>query len=321
LTVLLIVAGLLMLVIGGEALLRGAVSIGRHLNVSPIVLGVLIVGLGTSMPELFIGVQATLDGAPELAVGNVIGSNIANVLLIVGVAALINPITRPNRALHPDGTILMIVSITITALGAQGIISWWQGSILILILAGIVFWEMIEAQRLRVSAKEAAGADDGTVPTDDKPGSIKLAIALALSGVVVLPFGASLLIEGASQMAAAYGVSAGLIGLTIVAIGTSLPELASVTVASIRGHSEMAYGNVIGSNLFNSLGILGASSIAGPLYFPESMVLFDGPIMILASFVMILLIWIGNKLCRMDAVFLLFLYAAYLTFRISFIEV
>jgi len=320
LTILLIVGGLLMLVIGGEALLRGSVSIGQYLNVSPIVLGIVIVGVGTSMPELFIGVQATLDGAPEIAVGNVIGSNIANVLLILGVAALINPITRPGRAVHPDGTILLIVSIGLTALGAQGLISWWQGSILVLIMAGLIFWEMLDAWRLNTGAAEAdtnsAISDDELIPSDYKSCSFPMAVALALSGLVMLPFGADLLIDGASQMAAAFGVSAGLIGLTIVAIGTSLPELASVMVASIRGHSDLAYGNVVGSNLFNSLGIVGASAMAGPLYFPESMVVFDGPIMVLATFVMILLIWIGNKLSRTDGLFMLLLYAAYLTFRV-----
>ncbi|MGI9380720.1 MAG: calcium/sodium antiporter [Methyloligellaceae bacterium] len=317
-TFILILAGFVLLGIAGEALLRGAVSIGQHLHVSPVVIGLLIVGLGTSMPELFVGVQATWNGTPEIAVGNVIGSNIANIFLILGTAAVIQPFVRPTRAVHPDGTILMIASLGIIGLGMQGIIHFWQGLILIAALGALIVQECVEAQKKRViKLKEVAASPSAETqdPNSVDPLPLPLSVVLTLVGLFMLPVGAAILIEGASQLAASLGVSAGLIGLTIVAIGTSLPELASVTVASLRGHSELAYGNVVGSNLFNSLGILGASSLAGPLEFPWVMVWFDGLVMIVATLLMIGFIWFGNKLSRIEGGLLLFFYCAYLTVR------
>ena len=185
-------------------------------------------------------------------------------------------------------------------------------------LAALIVQECFEAQKARVKIRNdiaELGEQNKPIGEDVEPVSLPLSIVLTLVGLFMLPVGASVLIDGASQLAVQLGVSTGLIGLTIVAIGTSLPELASVTVASLRGHSELAYGNVVGSNLFNSLGILGASALAGPLYFPRDMVLFDGAFMIFATILMIGFIWFGNKLSRIEGLFLLLLYGAYLLVR------
>ncbi|MGI9384913.1 MAG: calcium/sodium antiporter [Methyloligellaceae bacterium] len=311
-TLFLIIAGLALLFIGGEALLRGSVAVGRHVGLSPLVTGMVIVGLGTSMPELFVGVEASLFGKSELAVGNVIGSNIANILLILAVAALIRPIDRPVRVLRPDGLVLIAVTVGIVLLGLQGRVASWQGAVLVALLAVFLTWEVLRARR----ETRLERALKPPVPfTKEVPLRPSIAVLLTLSGLAILPFGANILIDGCSRAAAYLGVSEGVIGLTIVAIGTSLPELASAIVASLRGQSDIAYGNVVGSNLFNSLGILGASALAGPLTYPWPMVWLDGTVMIVATLAMIFFFSNGARLLRWEAGVMMAAYLIYLGAR------
>ncbi len=308
-TLLLIAGGLAVLLLGGEALLRGSVATGQRMGLSPLVTGMIIVGLGTSMPELFVCVEATLLGKSELAVGNVIGSNIANVLLILGVAALICPIDRPVGVLRPDGVILTVVTVGIVLLGFQGRVGPWQGAVLVALLGLFLASSFLRARAL----EGPAHAPEPAAPlTDEIPPQLGLSVLLTLSGFALLPFGANLLIDGATRAAVFLGVSHGVVGLTIVALGTSLPELASSAVASWRGQSDMAYGNVVGSNLFNSLGILGASAIAGPLTYFWTMVWFDGLVMILATLAMIVFFVMGARLHRWEAGVMLAAYMLYL---------
>ena len=311
-TLLLIVAGLVLLFIGGEALLRGAVATGRHVGLSPLVTGMVIVGLGTSMPELFVGVEASLLGKSELAVGNVIGSNIANILLILAVAALIRPIDRPVRVLRPDGYVLMAVTFGLVLLGFQGRVASWQGVVLVLLLVLFLTWEVLRARR---EARLERALKPPVPFKKEVPLRLSVAVLLTLSGLAILPFGANVLIEGCTRAATYLGVSEGVIGLTIVAVGTSLPELASAMVASLRGQSDIAYGNVVGSNLFNSLGILGASAVAAPLTYPWSMVWLDGPVMIVATLAMIFFFSNGARLIRWEAGLMLAAYVLYLGVR------
>lgn len=308
-TLLLIIGGLAVLLLGGEALLRGAVETGRRIGLSPLVTGMVIVGLGTSMPELFVCVEATLLGKSELAVGNVIGSNISNVLLILAVAALICPIDRPVGILRPDGVVLTVVTVGIVLLGFQGRIVPWQGGVLVALLGLFLTWELRGA---RADPSLQCGPEPATARADAVPPQLGISILLTLSGLALLPFGAGLLIDGASRAAAILGVSHGVVGLTIVALGTSLPELASAAVASWRGQSDIAYGNVVGSNLFNSLGILGASALAGPLTYFWTMVWFDGLVMILATLAMIAFLVSGARLQRWEAGVMLAAYMLYL---------
>ena len=311
-TTVLIFSGLLLLAVGGEALIRGSVAIGTRLEMSPLLVGMVIVGFGTSTPELVVSIRATLEGVPGLAVGNVIGSNISNVLLILAVAALIQPIDRPERALKPDGIVLVAISAIVVLLGVQGTISALQGVVFLILLVGLIAAEYFRARR-EERLKEIL---EEPVPLPEEvPQSILVSVLLVVTGIAGLIYGADLLIEGATRVARVFGVPEGLIGLTIVAVGTSLPELASSIVASWRGHSSVAYGNVIGSNLFNLLGILGVSALTGNLAFPYVMVWLDGPVMIAATALMLYFISSGTGLSRKEAVAMLVCYFLYVSLR------
>ena len=312
---LLLLGGLSFLLIGGEALVRGSVAIGNQLEMSPLLVGMVIVGFGTSMPELVVSVRAVIDGAAGLAVGNVIGSNISNILLILGCAAMLAPITRPERALVPDGIVLVAISCAVVALGWFGNVSALQGSVYLLVLIGLICAEYFRAKR---EARLRKIIEEPVPMPDEVPQRPMVSLLLACSGIAGLVFGADLLVSGATEIAKAMGVSPGLIGLTIVAVGTSLPELASSMVAAWRGHKTVAYGNVIGSNLFNLLGILGASALAGPLTFPFVMVWLDGPIMILATVVMVYFVSSGTGLTRSEATVLLLSYISYIVLRYAY---
>ena len=311
-TFLLIVAGLVLLAIGGEALVRGSVALGARFELSPLLIGMVIVGFGTSMPELVVSVRATMEGTPALAVGNVIGSNISNILLILGITALIRPMGKPKRVLMPDGIILLVVSAAVILLGLEGTIPALQGAIFLMLLAGLIAAEYFRARR--ETALKQILEEPIPLPAE-VPQRLLVSLLLVATGIAALVYGGDLLVDGATRFARIIGVSEGVIGLTIVAIGTSLPELASSIVASRRGHSAVAYGNIIGSNLFNLLGILGASALAGPLAFPFVMVWFDGPVMVAATAVMLAFLTTGTGLSRREATAMVGFYAAYVTLR------
>lgn len=313
--IVLVLGGAAFLLIGGEALVRGAVAIGKRLEMSPLLVGMVIIGFGTSMPELVVGVSAAVQGAPALAVGSVIGSNISNIFLILGVAALVTPIERPAQVLMPDGIILAAITVAVVLLGLRGFVSPLQGLTYIFLLFGLISAEYVRARRER-RLKQIL---EEPVPLPEEiPQRVLVSILLVAAGVGGLIFGADLLVDGATRIAEVLGVSKGLVGLTIVAVGTSLPELASSFVASWRGHPAVAYGNVIGSNLFNLLGILGAASLAGPLVFPKIMVWLDGPVMIAATLVMIYFVSSGGGLNRIEATTLILCYFGYVALRYAY---
>lgn len=300
-----------MLLIGGEALVRGAVALGLRFRLSPLLVGMVIAGFGTSMPELVVSVRATLAGAPSIAVGNVIGSNISNILLILAIAALVRPIGRPPRLFVPDGLVLLGISAGIVLLGLQEVIPRWQGAVMLGLLIGLI---VLQYARERTTTSTAAA--EPPIPQPEQIPARPLIMALLiLAGLGGLLFGADLFVDGAVGTAEVLGVSEGLIGLTIVAIGTSLPELATSTVASLRGHSDMAYGNILGSNLFNLLGILGCAVIAGPVAMPAIMVAVDGPVMVAATAVMLVFLATHARLNRIEAAIMLAAYVGYVSAR------
>jgi len=315
LTTALLIAGFLFLLAGGEALVRGAVAIGRRLNLPPLLIGMVIVGFGTSAPELVVSVNATLEGAPGLAVGNVIGSNISNILLILATAAILRPVARPPNVLIPDGLVLLGISGLVVVLGLQGTIPTLQGFVLVAILLALIIVEYLRAQK---KARIASILEEPLPLPSEVPERLLISVLLVLSGIAGLVFGADLLVAGATQIADGLGVSKGLIGLTIIAAGTSLPELASTLAASRRGHSDVAYGNVIGSNMFNLLGVLGASAMAGNLEFPRVMVWFDGPVMLAATALMLAFLCTGKGLSRAEGMVLLAGYIAYVIARYAY---
>lgn len=312
---LLLVIGVLFLFGGAKALIRGAVALGRWFGLSPLTVGMLIVGAGTSIPELVVSVDAMVRGVPTLVVGNVIGSNISNILVILALAALLKPIGRPARLLLPDGVVLLAVSAAVVISGLQGSIPFWQGATMICLLAGLLASEYLRARRetrLRVLLEVQ-------VPFKaEVPGRPLVSALMLLAGLGAVIYGAELFLQGSLAAARAIGVSDGLVGLTIVAIGTSIPEIASSMVASWRGHSDVAYGNIIGSNLFNLLGILGAAALAGGLEFPLVMVWLDGPVMIAATVLMLYFVSTDGRLSRREALVMLALYFVYLGLRFAY---
>lgn len=313
-TYLLILGGLVLLAIGGELLVRGAVGLSQLLRISPLLAGLTIVGFGTSMPELATSLQAAFAGSPGIAMGNVIGSNIANILLILGFSAVLVPLAVRPDAFKRDAIALVgstALCVVAVLLGTVGVIT---GIVLLLSLVAYVIWAY-RSERNSGEAEEErhiAEAED-TMPKTHNGWVLGVMVVAGLAGAI---FGAGLLVDGAVQLASAAGMSEAVIGLTIVAVGTSLPELVACMVAVYKKHPEVALGNIFGSNIYNVLGILGATAIIHPLQVPAEIARFD--IWMLAGVTALLLVQLrsGWKVTRTEGVVLLALFVAYTAFLI-----
>ena len=309
-TLFLILFGLVCLVLGGELLVRGAVSLARHLRISPLMIGLTLVGFGTSTPELVTSVQAALSGSPGIAVGNVVGSNICNILLILGITALMRPVNATAAAFRRDGGVLVGASLLCLWAILSGDLGRLAGVAFVVLLIGyIVFTYFAERQGGSASADlhvaEAGQARPGPV-------GVGLTLLVAVGGLVLTIAGARFLVEGAIDLASALGVSETLIGLTIVAVGTSLPELVTSIMAAIRGQSDVAFGNVVGSNIYNVLGILGVTAIVQPIPVPAEIARQDIWVMLAATAVLLLVTVTGWRITRREGGLMLVGYAAYL---------
>ncbi|HHL42990.1 MAG TPA: calcium/sodium antiporter, partial [Hellea balneolensis] len=279
---LLLVVGVFILVISGDFLVRGAASLARKWGIPALIVGLTIVAFGTSAPELVVSVQAVLSGASELAIGNVIGSNIANVLLVLGLPALIVAIPTNISGVARNSAVAVVATLILMALMfIHSPLQIWQGAILFGGIVLYLIWMFLLAK---------AGADDPTLEElsdidhmDGLPKSMLVIILFVAFGIIGLAFGGNLIVENATGLAKSFGVSEALIGLSIVAIGTSLPELATVIVAAYRGHSEVAIGNVLGSNVFNIFAVMGAAALAGPVTIPAKFMVFDIWVMLAAT--------------------------------------
>jgi cation:H+ antiporter len=296
-----ILIGLVGLFFGGEALVRGSVNIARRMAISPLVIGLTVVGFGTSTPELLVSVQAALSGVPDIAVGNIIGSNIANILLIVGLTALVWPIHIAAANLRRDTAFMIAASLLLIPIFALGEIGLVAGLILVAGLTVYLVWTFL------MSAKEAGDDDNAAAPMP-----IMISLLWVAFGLTALLFGAQFLVGGAVSVARSFGVSEAFIGLTIVAIGTSLPELATSLIAAFRRQSEIAIGNIVGSNIFNILGILGATALITPIPVASRFLTFDLPIMIAVSFVLTGLLLMRRQIGRGVGAVMLLSYIAYL---------
>ena len=270
-----LVIGLTLMLAGGEGLVRGAVAIAERLGISPLVIGVTLIGFGTSAPELATCIDAALRGSPGIAVGNVVGSNIANVLLILAITALLHPIASDPRALRRDGPALILSALICAALVMSGHIGRWLGSGLLLLLTAYLIGTTVDDHWQNEKAKNADGIEEDGVEEKASGYGIALALALVVFGCAAVIFGADLLVTGAVDLAERLGVSDAVIGLTVVAIGTSLPELTAAIFASMKGQGEIAFGNVIGSNVFNILGVFGATALVQPIDIPADIAMAD----------------------------------------------
>ncbi len=304
-----LIGGIAVLLGSAEVFIRGAVSVAKIFRLPPLVIGMTVVAIGTSAPELMVTLDAALVGAPGLALGNVIGSNIANVLLILGVSCLFSPIAGPLSANKTDGAVLIGGTILFALLSAQGQLGTGSGALLF--AAFVVF---LVATYRRESQDESLAAEhilevEGIRPMTSPMGVVILTLLAGLAGLV---WGADLLVEGGVAIARVYGVSEEVIGLTVIALGTSLPELAASVIAASRGHSDIAVGNVVGSNLFNILGIAGLASMVTPLPVASQILSFDIWVMVGAT-ALILPILAGRwHPGRGSAIVFLILYGAYI---------
>jgi cation:H+ antiporter len=296
----LLLAGLCLLFVGGEALVRGAVSLANRLRLPHLVIGLTVVGFGTSMPELLVSLQAAVDGHSDIAVGNVVGSNVANILLILGLSAVIAPVLVRIPGIARDVAMMMTAAVVMLGLAFVGGVGPVLGMAMVAALCAYMVYVALAG---RSETKRAP------VPKARLPAVIEA--AALVGGLAALLAGAHLLVTSSISIARAVGVSEAVIGLTIVAVGTSLPELAASIVAAYRGQSEVAVGNVVGSNIFNILGILGLTAIVRPIRISSEMATFNVPTMVAISAMLAVTLLALGKLNRSVAAFFLVGYAAY----------
>ncbi len=313
---LLVLGGLVLLAGGGELLVRGAVRLAERLGVSPLVIGLTVVGFGTSLPELVASVQASLAGSPGIAVGNVVGSNLANILLILGASALLSPIVVGSRALRRDGALMLASAVVFAVVGLVTDLGRGVGA---LFVAGLVAYIVHAWRQERVGADghtaayERAEAFEG-LHDDLRGGQAKGmlgAAALTVAGLVLVVLGGRLLVDGAIDLARTLGISELVIGLTVVALGTSMPELVTSVVAAVRRQADVALGNILGSNIYNVLGIAGVTGLIAPTAMPAEMVRFDNWVMVGVSALCLFFAWTGLRIGRREGGVLLAGYAAY----------
>jgi len=309
-----IAIGLLLLFIGGEALVRGSVVLSKRLGISAILIGVVVVGFGTSAPEMIVSIQASLKGQPDIALGNVVGSNIANVLLILGLAGVLTPVYCHHKAIHRDALVGVIASVALLVLSYVGIISRLSGAVMLLaLIVYLVYSYRLERREKWASSQKATPTlHEQEVDELSSKMSLRTSIVLAIVGIIMLVFGADSLVEGASNVARQFGISEAVIGLSLVALGTSLPELATAISAAIKKHSDVIIGNVLGSNLFNILSILGVTSMIKPIPVTGQIATFDIPLALAIAFILLVIILVLKKIGRITAVLFIVSYFSYI---------
>ena len=301
-----VAVGLVILIFAGDALVKGAVNLALRLGVPALVVSLTVVAFGTSAPELLVSVQAMLNGAPGLALGNVVGSNTANVLMVLGIPALIATMHTGACETRRDYLLMVGASLLFVAFCLTGRLVWWHGLILLAVLAGVLVTTFMTTREVDA---EVEGAEEGMARW-------KIGAYLVL-GLIGLPVGANLLVTGATEIARAFGVSEAVIGLTLVAIGTSLPELATTVMAAIRRHADVALGNVIGSNLFNVTAIMGIAVLIGPVPVDPGFIRLDLWTMLAATALLVPFVYMGRDITRPWGAALSGLYVAYLAVVLS----
>lgn len=251
-----LIAGFILLLISGNYLVKGSVQLARYLKISTLVVGLTVVAFGTSAPELFVSVKAAYKGVADIAVGNIVGSNIANIALILGLVSIVYPIAIRNRTILFDWVVMTVVTLLLLFVGYNGVIGFLEGFIFLSLLAIYLIWSFYKSrQKINKSRIETPAAEL----------AIHWSILMVFASIVGLYYGAEWLVEGARELAQSWGVSDRVIGISIVAFGTSVPELATSLIASLRKETDISVGNIVGSNIFNILAVLGATSVIKPL--------------------------------------------------------
>lgn len=308
----LVVVGLFMLVFAGDALVKGAVNLSLRIGIPPLIVGLTIVAMGTSAPELLVSIQAVLDGAAGIAMGNVVGSNIANILLVLGIPAIISGLNTQECKTTKSYWVMVGVALLFTGLAFRGEFDFISGLVLCAVMIAILLDAGRDAMRGRGAADVCAvGAEDDVEGADPNMPWWKIG-AFLIVGLIGLPVGADLLVTNATVIARDYGVPETVIGLTLVAVGTSLPELATSVMAALRREADVALGNVIGSNIFNLAGIIGITSLIGNVPVDPVFLSFDLWVMIAVSILVLPFAVLKWNLTRSWGMALTALYAGYL---------
>jgi cation:H+ antiporter len=322
-----LILGLVLLVVGGEFLVRGASKLALAFGLSPLVVGLTVVAFGTSAPELAVSVKSAYSGAADIALGNVVGSNVFNVLFILGVSALITPLVVAQQMVRKEVPIMIGASLLCYAFAMDGKIERWEGIVLALGIIGYTWFAISTARKESAAVKaeyakslEAEGNDaQQTKPEELKSGkNLAISIALVLGGLAVLVQGSSMLVDAAVELARGWGVSELVIGLTIVAAGTSLPEVAASIIAAVKGERDIAVGNVVGSNIFNILCVLGVSSVISPagIAVAPGALSFDIPVMIAVAVACLPIFYTGYTIARWEGGLFLAYYIAYTAYLV-----
>ncbi len=316
--IVMLVAGLITLIVGAEALVRGASRLAAALGISPLVIGLTVVAFGTSSPEMAVSVQSALAGQGDIALGNVIGSNVFNVLFILGISALITPLIVAQQLVRLDVPIMIGMSFVVWLMALNGLLERWEG---ILLFSGIIIYTVFLIWQSRRESK-AIQEEYATEYSEREARTWQhtaINVLLAVGGLALLVLGAQWFVDGATQLARFFGVSDLIIGLTIVAAGTSLPEVAASIVAALRGERDIAVGNVVGSNIFNLLAVLGLAGIVAPgegIAVPPGVLAIDLPFMVAVAVACLPIFFTGGTVKRWEGVVFLGYYVAYTIYLI-----
>ncbi len=312
-----LIAGLVLLVVGAEVLVRGASKLAAAAGISSLVIGLTVVAFGTSSPELAVSLQSAFAGQADIAVGNVVGSNIFNVLFILGISALITPLLVAQQLVRLDVPLMVGVSILTYLFALDGSLVAWEGAIL---FAGIIAYTVFlirQSRRETATIKQEYEAEFGG-EAPHTPATIALNVFFVVAGLAMLVFGSRWLVDSAVVIAESFGVSQLIIGLTIVAAGTSMPEVATSVIAAIRGERDIAVGNVVGSNIFNLLAVLGVTSVFAPagVAVSSEAIAFDIPFMIVVAIACLPIFFTGNTIARWEGALFLAYYVIYTVYLI-----
>ncbi len=311
-----LIFGLITLTLGAEVLVRGASSLARAVGLPALIIGLTVVAYGTSAPEFAVSLKAGWMNQADLALGNVVGSNTFNVLFILGISALIAPLVASRQLIRLDVPVMIGVSVLAWGLAANGVISRWEGGLLLAGMIGYTAWLIVLGRKQTRQSQQEPQDAKKSEPVQ----SSKLIVSglLVVGGLVLLVVGARWMVDSAVSLAQVWGVSDLLIGLTIIAAGTSMPEVATSIVASVRGQRDIAIGNVVGSNIFNLLGVLGATAIIAPqgVAVSDPVLRFDLPVMIAIALACLPIFFTGGRISRWEGGVFLGYYAAYLFFLV-----
>ena len=302
-----ILVGFVLLIGGAEYLVKGAVAIANKLKIPAIIVGLTIVAFGTSTPEFVVSIKAAFNGAAGIAIGNIVGSNIANILFILGVTSVIYPVVCNRKEFLRDYKFLLLVNVLFVCFAITGKFVCWQGLVLLALLFAFIYFNYR-------NSKDSDASEDAVSVLASK--SWWVVVLITIAGLIAIMYGADLLVKGAIDIARILGVSEEIIGLTIVAVGTSLPELATTVVAALRKQNGVALGNIVGSNIWNIVFIMGLTSTIIDVEVPRQFLLYDIWVMVLATMLLFPIMLSQNKISRIEGGVFLLIYMAYLVSQI-----